>query len=266
MEPVPREESTSLLEGRGTYVAFFRSWEMERGALAGCSRMIVATYNIHRCIGTDGRHAPSRIAEVLAELEVDVVALQEVDVHLESGVDQFEFLARTTGMTAIAGPTLESGSRRYGNALLTRAAVSDVTRIELSAPGREPRGALEAVVASDSGPLRILATHLGLDRRERRAQARQLARRLAEHDDGTPVVVLGDLNSVSGLSLAPLRAWMAGRPPSLRTFPARRALLPLDRIWVKPRALLDDVRVHRSRLARVASDHLPLRARLRRDA
>jgi endonuclease/exonuclease/phosphatase family metal-dependent hydrolase len=180
-------------------------------------------------------------------------------------VDQFEFLASATGMRAIAGPTLESGRNRYGNALLTRLELRSVAQIDLSVPGREPRGAIEAVAASVAGPLRVLATHLGLRPRERRAQARKLASHLGDGMGETPVVVLGDLNSVSGSSLAPLRTRM-GRLPRRRTYPARRPLLPLDRVWVRPPGLLADLRAHRSPLARAASDHLPLRAELRFDA
>jgi len=225
--------------------------------------VIVATYNVHRCVGNDGETAPERIAEVLAELRADLVALQEVeaDLHLEAGVDQFEFLASATGMRAIAGPTLASGRNRYGNALLTRLELRSVAQIDLSVPGREPRGAIDAIVESAAGPLRVLATHLGLRPTERRAQARKLASHLGNGDE-PPVVVLGDLNSVSGSSLTPLRTRM-GRLPRRRTYPARRPLLPLDRVWVRPPGLLADLRVHRSPLARAASDHLPLRAELR---
>ena len=37
----------------------------------------VATYNVHACVGTDGRHDPDRVAAVIAELDADIVALQE---------------------------------------------------------------------------------------------------------------------------------------------------------------------------------------------
>ena len=38
----------------------------------------VATYNIHRCRGLDGRTNPARIAEVIRAIDADVIALQEV--------------------------------------------------------------------------------------------------------------------------------------------------------------------------------------------
>ena len=53
-----------------------------------------------------------------------------------------------------------------------------------------------------------------------------------------------------------------GSAPLVRSFPARFPLLTLDRIWVRPRRALIDVRAQRSPLARVASDHLPVLARL----
>ena len=47
--------------------------------------LTLVTYNIHACVGTDGRFEPARIAGVLRELDADVVALQEVDHHHVDG-------------------------------------------------------------------------------------------------------------------------------------------------------------------------------------
>jgi endonuclease/exonuclease/phosphatase family metal-dependent hydrolase len=229
--------------------------------------MIVATYNVHRCVGTDRRRLPSRIAAVLGELGADLIALQEVDALgiRESGDDQFEFFARATGLNAVVGVTIERERGRYGNLLLARHPLRDVTHIDLSLPRREPRGAIEALVDGPSGPLRVIAAHLGLDPRERRVQAQRLGRRIADGGEQIPVVLLGDLNSISATSLAPLRVWMTARPSSRRTYPSRRPILPLDRIWTRPGSLVAELHVHRSPLARIASDHLPLRARLKLD-
>jgi len=40
----------------------------------------IMTYNVHRCVGVDGRADPRRIAEVIAAYQPDIVALQELDV------------------------------------------------------------------------------------------------------------------------------------------------------------------------------------------
>ena len=41
------------------------------------SSVRVATYNVHECVGTDGRQDPDRIASVVGELDADIIALQE---------------------------------------------------------------------------------------------------------------------------------------------------------------------------------------------
>jgi endonuclease/exonuclease/phosphatase family metal-dependent hydrolase len=41
----------------------------------------LVTYNIRRCLGTDRRLSPERIAEVMADCDADIVALQEIDVR-----------------------------------------------------------------------------------------------------------------------------------------------------------------------------------------
>src|SRR5512139_4054191 len=103
------------------------------------TRLCIASYNVHRCIGTDRRHDPERIATILKALDADIVGLQEVDAryHVEGGIDQAEYLARRTGRELVEGITLRRHEARYGNALLTRHPVTDVRLINLSVPGRE---------------------------------------------------------------------------------------------------------------------------------
>lgn len=229
---------------------------------SGVERIVVATYNVHRCVGLDGRHDPDRTAAVIREMQVDAIALQEVDSRagVEGGVDQFEFLARATGMQPIAGPTLRDHRGHYGNAVLTRLPILEMRRIDLSVPGREPRGALGVELDARGQKLRLIATHLGLRWKERRKQVSQLVDLIGPMSRG-PLVFLGDTNECIpiGHSLGPLLR-LLGRAPRRRTFPAVRPLLPLDRIWCRFLDALQGVRAHASELARTASDHLPLRA------
>jgi endonuclease/exonuclease/phosphatase family metal-dependent hydrolase len=228
----------------------------------GERRIRIASYNVHRCIGGDGRCDPARIASVLRELEADVVALQEVDSDhwVRGGIDQLVFLAEAVGFEAAAGPTVSRGSSHYGNALLTRWPLRRVRQHDLTVSGREPRCAIDAEVDVDGALLRVVATHLGLGQRERRRQLRMLAG-LMDGDSAERVILLGDMNEWIPGALQPLNARLAPSP-RLRTFPARRPLLALDRIWVRPRGALQDARVHWSRAAAAASDHLPLVASL----
>jgi len=225
-------------------------------------RVVVASYNIHRCYGGDGRCAPARVGQVIKALDADVVAMQEVETRAEGGLDLLEALAGHE-YRAIAGPTLFRENAHYGNALLTRLPVQDVRLHDLSVAGREPRGAIEVLLGSHGAPaLRVVATHFGLAPWERRAQARRVLE-LLEPRSTALEVLLGDLNEWF-LWGRPLR-WLHrafAQTPAPATWPARRPLFALDRLWVRPRAALASLARHDGPLARSASDHLPLRAEL----
>ena len=225
---------------------------------AAALRVTVASYNIHLAIGRDRRYLPQRILEVLREIDADVYALQEVQLGA-SGFDMLRYLSEATGYEAVAGPTLTHPVRgAYGNAVLTRHPVRTARRIDLSYPRREPRGALDLELECEGEPLRVIATHLGLRPAERRTQIKRLLRAF-EDDEVMTTVLLGDLNEwfLWGRPSRWLHAYFKATPAP-RTFPSGRPMFALDRIWVRPRALLQEVRVHATPLARVASDHLPL--------
>jgi endonuclease/exonuclease/phosphatase family metal-dependent hydrolase len=225
-------------------------------------RISVATYNVHGCIGRDGREDPARIARVLRALDADAIALQELRWQPAQALDMLADLAARLGYTALAGPTLLRPDGHYGNALLTRLPVEAQRLEDLSVPGREPRGALAAVLRTPCGPLTVIATHLGLAYRERRRQMQRLLALVRK--SSKPVVLLGDLNEwlLWGRPLRWLRAHF-GRTPAPATFPSRWPFLALDRIWVEPAGALERVEVHAKAPAGEASDHLPLRATLR---
>lgn len=223
--------------------------------------LTVATYNIHGAVGTDGRFAPERVAAVLDELQADVVALQEVPLGGADQVDVLALLRAHTGMFAAEGPTMESPARRYGNAVLSRYPILATESIDLSFGSREPRGALDADIDCRGQLLRVVATHLGLKPAERRAQIKRLLQAFDTND--APVILLGDVNEwfMWGRTLR----WLVGHfeaAPAPPTFPSRWPVFALDRIWISPRRRLQHLTVHRSALARVASDHLPLLAHI----
>ncbi|MGH7789433.1 MAG: endonuclease/exonuclease/phosphatase family protein [Candidatus Binatia bacterium] len=226
------------------------------------SALTVASYNVHRCIGRDGRHDPGRVAKVLDELKADVIALQEVDFryHVRQGVDQLQYLAKATGFESVWGPVLYGARGQYGNGLLTRHEVLEVRGIDLSVPRYQRRGALDVDLRVDGRTLRIVAAHLGLGLKERQIQVRRLLTALAAHD-GAPLILLGDFNEWRPPS-GPLRRLHRrfGRTPGVRSFPSNFPLLALDRIWVQPRQALVALDVHNTSRARRASDHLPIKA------
>lgn len=226
--------------------------------------LAVASYNVHRCVGRDGRHDPGRVAKVIEELRADVVALQEVDFryHLRRGVDQLKFLAEATSLQSVWGPVLYGPRGQYGNGLLTRHEVLEVRGIDLSVPRHQRRGALDVDLLVHGTRVRVIAAHLGLGLNERQIQVRTLLQAIADHD-GDPLILLGDFNEWRPPS-RPLRRLHRhfGRTPGVRSFPSNFPLFALDRIWVQPRAALVAVAVHTSHWARRASDHLPVRAEI----
>jgi endonuclease/exonuclease/phosphatase family metal-dependent hydrolase len=236
----------------------------ELAAAPLCERIHVGSYNVHSCVGLDRRRKPERIAAVLNELACDVYALQEVDNEADDEDDskQLEYLSAALRMAAIPGLRIVRHSGQYGNAVLTRLPILSVHRHDLSYPWFEPRGALDVQLDLGGASLRVIATHLGLSRAERRAQWRQLLLAVATAPPLLPTVVIGDMNEWFPWS-ATLRDVhrILGRPlASPAEFPAFAPLLALTRVWVRPAGALASIAVHRSSMARRASDHLPLKA------
>lgn len=218
----------------------------------------VATYNIHRAIGTDRCRDVSRIAAVIGELQADIIGLQEVDWQQSRNDWQLEYLAHLPGFHAVVGSNICDHRGSYGNLLLSRAAVRAVRRIDLTVPGREPRSAIDADLDCDGRTVRVIVTHFGLDVRERWRQSR-LLRSAIESGPRDPILLLGDFNE-----------WMPGSP-SLRplltvcrqarqsaSYPLSRPVFALDRVLVHGLPFPSGVRTHRSTLAHEASDHLPV--------
>jgi len=249
----------SMLDNRGAA-------RILAAAAAELPLLKVATYNIHGCVGVDRRYDPARIAAVLHEIDADIACLQEVGVRRANGFhdDQAAYLAEATGRRVILGAHARGRRGRFANAILTRFPVVAARGIDLAVSDYEPRGALDADLMIGDRVLRVLATHFGLHAGERRLQAARLIAALGEpfapsRRPANAVLLVGDLNEWRGRS-GGIRALDRCLGPSAapRTFPSWMPVLPLDRIYADGPALLREVHVYRSPLARLASDHLPL--------
>lgn len=219
----------------------------------------VLTWNVHSCIGTDGRLDPERVREHIQAIDPDIAALQEVDSRRDRR-DGFALLGDSLGNRAEAR-TIRTPDGDYGHMLLSRWPITAWRIHDISFGRREPRSMIEATIQTELGRINVLSTHLGLGRSERHAQARKIEA-LAEADN-RPTVVMGDFNELSGAGaigrLLARTFLSAGRHA---TYPSRRPLFPLDRIWFERSLQLLRADVYRD--ARRASDHLPLWAELQR--
>ena len=233
----------------------------------------IVTYNVHRCVGNDRRLDVGRIAAVLASLNPDIVALQELDVgRARTGhVDQAHEIARRLEMTHHFHAALKVEEERYGDAILTSYPEKLVKTGPLPGHPRiaalEPRGALWVEVEIDGRPVQIINTHLGLVPREQQIQAAHLAGpSWMDHPKcGWPCIVLGDFNATATsvvyrtltARLQPARR-IAKRKSASATFPSPLPVLKIDHVFVSPGIEVADVFAPLDPLTRQASDHLPL--------
>lgn len=232
----------------------------------------IITYNIHGCRGRDRQWSPQRIADVIAPLKPDIVAMQEVDVgRMRSGsIDQAEMVAKALGMRSEFHPALQVMEERYGDAILTALPCRTIKSGPLpGVPGSryfEPRGALWVEVDTPRGPLQVINTHLGLIARERRYQIDTLLgpEWLGHGRCNGPAVLLGDFNIRPGarnyrLLTETLRDAQAEGPRRGRpTFPSRFPTVRLDYAFVNDGITVEHAETVRTPLARLASDHLPV--------
>ena len=230
----------------------------------------VATYNVHGCVGLDGRLSPARIARVLQALDADIIALQELDVgrSRSRAVDQAQVIADLLEMQMHFGAAIEVTGERYGNAILSRWPMT-LRKAELLSRGQgrmEPRGAVWASVAVEDITIEVISTHLGLTHGDRNAQLSAL---LSDNwpcggDAVARTILCGDLNSAPASSVCRRlgqclrdvqrvdgRRGRATWPPA---FPLRR----IDHIFVGDAFRVLKTEVPRNRLTGVASDHLPV--------
>jgi endonuclease/exonuclease/phosphatase family metal-dependent hydrolase len=239
-------------------------------------KLRVVTYNVHRCRGIDSRLRPERIVSVLREIDADIVALQEV-VSAEGGAPhahQARYIGEALGLHWALGENRKLRGAAYGNVALSRFPLRVVKNHDLSVTGRERRGALHTdVLMTPKDVIHVFNIHLGTAFLERRHQGRRLGERgggILHNEDLTgPKIVLGDFNEwTSGLTTRLLGSHLRSVDVRKhlrwkRTYPGFLPLLNLDHIYYDGPLDVDAVRLHRSRTALVASDHLPLVAEFR---
>jgi endonuclease/exonuclease/phosphatase family metal-dependent hydrolase len=228
----------------------------------------VATYNIHRCRGLDGRTNPARIASVIRAINPDVIALQEVIGAGPNSTGHAEELGALLGMGWVMAPTRHLRGSLFGNVVLSRHPILHHTHYDLSWKTCEPRCCQRVEVALGDDTLHLYNVHLGTAILERRYQAGRLGSIVQDRRVGVPKLVLGDFNEwMRGLATQmlserlesiDLRTHLRRR----RTYPGVFPVLHLDHIYYEGTVEVVALELPRTRLSLMASDHLPLVAEL----
>ena len=222
----------------------------------------VASYNIRKAIGTDRRRVPERVIDVLNELDADIIALQEADRRfgVRSAALPHWLVESISPYKPVPLNVHVDSMGWHGNAILVRKEAEVGTHDVLHLPCLEPRGATMAEVRLGQASLRIFGMHLDLSGLWRRKQAAAVIH-AAGLGDPMPTVLMGDLNEwrLGDRSALNTLATVFGLPPAVPSFPSRLPVLALDRIMANRPGLIERVVTHDTPLARLASDHLPIK-------
>jgi endonuclease/exonuclease/phosphatase family metal-dependent hydrolase len=225
----------------------------------------IGSYNIQKAIGVDARRRPARTLKVIQELDCDILALQEADKRFglrDSTLDRHNILS-DTDYRPVPFATSDRSLGWHGNAILVRNSIDILDHRRIDLPTLEPRGAVAVDLNIAGEKIRVAAMHLSLVSHFRKKQVSSLMHQLHEHLDYLPTVLIGDLNEwrVSSKSTQLFEERYEVTTPG-RSFPSPMPVGSLDRIITSPEFTVKQAGVHKSKTARVASDHLPVWARL----
>jgi endonuclease/exonuclease/phosphatase family metal-dependent hydrolase len=229
----------------------------------------VVTYNIHRCRGMDRRVRPDRIAAVLADIDADVIALQEVVGAGPHDAGQAAELGAALGMGWVMAPARHLRGHVFGNVVLSRLPVKFHTQHDLSWKTCEPRSCQRVDLQIGDHVVHIYNVHLGTAVLERRYQAQRLGAIVRDHRVTGPKIVLGDFNEwLRGLATITLSSMLQSidiyaHLKRRRTYPGVFPLVHLDHIYYEGEVEVRGLELPRTRQVLMASDHLPLVADLR---
>lgn len=176
--------------------------------LFGCSKkdvkspilVRVLTYNIFHGENMNGSSNLKRVAAIIDSLQVDIVALQEVDKNTNraNGLDLIAELEKLTDMNGIFGKAMNFDGGEYGEGILSRYPFIETKNNLLPhLAEHEPRAALEVTIQlPDSEKIIFVGTHLDhtIEHTDRIAQVKEI-NNLYIKENSLPTILAGDLNA-----------------------------------------------------------------------
>lgn len=238
----------------------------------------VAVYNIQAGLNMDGEFDLDSTAEAIADMDADVVALNEVDAHWDERSewrDLGEELAESLDMNLSFGPiyTLDPEDpddppREYGNAILSKYDIvyeknHEITRLASVEEDPEPEmypGFPEIVINVKGNFTHLYSTHLEVADVDVREQQFDDMIEILERPKIGSQVLLGDLNKEPGSAEGEKfwkdmdDAWVeANGDKDGFTFPADAPERRIDYVAVTPEIEVEAAET----IDTLASDHLP---------
>jgi endonuclease/exonuclease/phosphatase family metal-dependent hydrolase len=233
----------------------------------------VMTYNIHSCIGMDGKIAPERIARIISRYNPDIVCLQEIDVKKfrTNTIDQAHYLAKLLKMKFHFHPSIHIEEERYGDAILTHMPMelikADILPSRTGSPTMEPRGALWVRIKYQGVSINIINTHLDIRKQAKTAQLEALIgpEWLSNSMCKEPTILCGDFNASpksnhykSITNILHDTQVISSDSGIKATFFTRYPTARIDYIFVDKNINVKNTFVPNTGLTRVASDHFPV--------
>ncbi len=241
-------------------------------------KFTVLSYNIHKGFTFNNRRfILEKIRASVRAVNADALLLQEV-IGEHSGhakkvdnwpaTSQFEFLADELWPHFAYGKNAVYTKGHHGNAILSKFPILSYENFDISQGPFEQRGLLHAQVQTrESEKLHLICTHFGLKQKYRDFQTKAMCTYINKFvPKNEALIVAGDFNDwrkkISPIVWSEenlIEAYLSLHRRHARTFPSRKPLLELDRIYFRD-VKCTSAQVVRDRNWAILSDHLPLMA------
>lgn len=188
----------------------------------------VGSFNIK--YGANAGYDLGKIAELITELDLDIVGVQEVDYKTvrSGGVDQAAEIAAAAGMEYYKFcRCIDYNGGEYGTLILSKYPIQRSKIYPLESGGREARALAYANIDVDGNRIYFFNTHLSYESAELRAE--QLAQIKEIMSEGDSFILTGDMNTSDFTEFDVLGGTLVSRPDRpFATFPKYNT--PIDNI------------------------------------